>query len=103
MRRLRNSLAFAIVATMIVVFCYGLWRFPDAPIHPCTTHGYCGKQGQPHTQQDFDAFRRWSRTLFWLWPVGGLSAYLLQRKPRGPSYDDVHATYKEDKDPDEMA
>jgi hypothetical protein len=64
-------------------------------------HGYCGKQGQPHSQQDFDAFNRLESTLFWLWPVGMLTAYFLQRKPRGPSFDDIRATYKVDRGSDD--
>jgi hypothetical protein len=104
MRRLRTLLAFAIVAAMMTVFFYGLWRFPDAPIHPCAKYGYCGKQGQPHSRRDFDAFNHWETTLLWLWPLGMLTAYLLQRKPLGSGYADARATYEVDKaHPDDMA
>ncbi len=42
-----------------VFFMYGIVRFYDGPIHPCAEHGYCGKQGQPHTRADYDAEMWW--------------------------------------------
>jgi hypothetical protein len=80
MRRFCNFAIFVIVAAMMVVFTYGMWRFPDAPIAPCAAHGFCGKQAQPHTAEDFTAFTRWETVLFWGWPVGMLSLFFLQRK-----------------------
>jgi hypothetical protein len=51
---------------MIAVFFYGVGRYPDGPIHPCVEgenylikyhpDGYCGKQGQPHTADEYQAF-----------------------------------------------
>jgi hypothetical protein len=63
-------LTAVISIAMAVVFLYGMVRFPDAPIHECAT-GFCGKQGQPHTIGDYDAFRVWqTMTIFIVWPIG---------------------------------
>jgi hypothetical protein len=66
---------------MFSAFGYGLLRFPDGPIHPCAAHGYCGKQGQPHTLHDFNAFQAWETAMLWLWPIG-LVTLMLLRRPR---------------------
>jgi len=55
---------------MFIWFFGGLYFYPDAPLHPCTSHGFCGKQGQPHSQLDFNHFTIWQSTLTWLWPIG---------------------------------
>lgn len=55
-------------ATMI----YGVYNFPDAPIRQ-TKDGYAGKRGKPRTQEDFEAFLRWEKTMFIVFP----SAFLL--------------------------
>jgi hypothetical protein len=47
--RWRRNTSAVIVTIMLMLFVYGLVRFPDAPLHSCVDHGYCGKQGQPHT------------------------------------------------------
>lgn len=55
-------------ATMI----YGVYNFADAPIRQ-TNSGYAGKGGKPHTKEDFEAFLRWEKTMFIVFP----SAFLL--------------------------
>jgi hypothetical protein len=57
----------------------GLVRFSDAPLHTCVDHGYCGKQGQPHTQREFETFEIWQNTLSWVWPIGMVVLYVLNR------------------------
>jgi hypothetical protein len=39
-------LPYLIGSVMVVLFVYGLIRYPDLPIRECPS-GYCGKQGQP--------------------------------------------------------
>ena len=39
-------LSYIIGLVMVVLFVYGLIRYPDLPIRECPS-GYCGKQGQP--------------------------------------------------------
>jgi hypothetical protein len=77
--RWRRNASAVIGAMMLILFGYGLVRFPDAPLHACVDHGYCGKQGQPHTEREFEAFEIWQNTLFWVWPVGMLVLYILNR------------------------
>jgi hypothetical protein len=91
-RRWRRNASIVIATAMGLLFAYGLIRFPDAPLHVCSDHGYCGKQGQPHTQKEFENFDLWQNTLFWVWPIGVLALYILNRdrirsrrwKPRKP-------------------
>lgn len=78
-RRLRRNASILIATMMGILFVYGLIRFPDAPLHACGDHGYCGKQGQPHTQKEFEGFELWQNTLFWVWPIGMLVLYILNR------------------------
>ena len=77
MRTLRKVATWLLGATMACIFVYGLVRFPDNPIHPCAEHGYCGKQGQPHTEQDFRAFSQWDGLMSY-WPVGIIALIVLQ-------------------------
>ena len=72
---------------MIAVFSVFVGYFGDGPIEPCGPtiayaikqhpDGYCGKQGQPHTLADYQAYEKWSR-IFWIgWPIGlGALAFL---------------------------
>jgi hypothetical protein len=65
-----KAAAAVIVTIMVVLFSYGIVRFPDGPIQPCHTNGYCGKQGQPHTFQQYRAYKIWESTMLYVWPVG---------------------------------
>jgi hypothetical protein len=78
MKRIYNALSWLVVSVMVCTFIYGFIRFPDSPIHPCAAHEYCGKQGQPHTLNDYLAFDRWETFIFYLWPIGILSLFLLR-------------------------
>jgi hypothetical protein len=62
-------------ATMIVLFAYGVFRFHDGPIHPCPEGRYCGKQGQPHTLRDYQAFQFWESGMMLVWPLGMVAMY----------------------------
>src|SRR6476620_9007383 len=73
-----RSLSYCIALVMVVLFVYGLIRYPDLPIRECPS-GYCGRQGQPHTAAEYNAFSRWQTTLFIVWPIGMLTLLLLQR------------------------
>jgi hypothetical protein len=78
-KRWRRNASIVIAIMMGILFGYGLIRFPDAPLQSCGDHSFCGKQGRPHTQQEFEAFEFWQNTLFWVWPVGILALYILNR------------------------
>jgi hypothetical protein len=76
--RWRQNASIVIAAMMGIFFVYGLIRFPDAPLHACGD-SYCGKQGQRHTQRQFEDFEIWQNTLAWVWPIGMLVLYILNR------------------------
>jgi len=78
-RRWRRNASIVIAALMGILFAYGLIRFPDAPLHACGDNIYCGKQGQPHTERQFKDFEIWQNTLVWVWPIGLLALYVLNR------------------------
>jgi hypothetical protein len=46
---------------------YGVFKFPDAPIRQ-TAGGYFGKGGRPRTKSDFEAFVKWQRAMFIVFP-----------------------------------
>jgi hypothetical protein len=53
--RWKRNASIVVAIMMGILFIYGLIRFPDAPLQACNDHGYCGKQGQPHTQRQLKA------------------------------------------------
>jgi hypothetical protein len=78
MKKLRSLAQAIIVAAMLVSMFLG---FSDAPIKPCPGQnplGFCGKQGQPHTLADYQAYRWQSAALLIGWPLGMLFIFLLQ-------------------------
>jgi hypothetical protein len=72
-------LAYTIGLALVVLFVYGLIRYPDLPIRECPS-GYCGKQGQPHTAAEYHAFNAWQITLMIVWPIGIAVMLFLQRE-----------------------
>lgn len=75
-----SKITTAVIAAIMLIFLfYGIVRFPDGPIHPCGISKYCGKQGQPHTLEQYRAFKTWETTLLYMWPVGLLSLVVLNR------------------------
>ena len=62
-------LVLTIVACLLAgaTMLYGVYNFPDAPIRQ-TEGGYAGKRGKPHTKEDYEAFLRWKKTLFIVFP-----------------------------------
>ena len=78
---IRFALGLFVVACF-AYFAYGTYAFADAPIKPCEEHLFCGKQGQPHTEADYQAFNRWETTIFWVWPFCLLAMFLLGKPKR---------------------
>ena len=77
MWKLFKYFAIGVFAFAMIWFLSGIMRFPDAPIKICGEETYCGKQGQTHTKQDFEAFQFWQSSLFVTHPLGILMAILL--------------------------
>jgi len=66
---------------MMLVFFYGWFKYPDAPIHECASPtGFCGKQGPPHSKEEHHAFEVWQTSLFVIWPAGMAILFGLNRK-----------------------
>lgn len=76
MEWLRNIVAFSIALAMAMLFLYGVMRFPNSPIEPCTT-GYCGKGGVPTTEEEYRAYQTWLGILVLGYPVGVLTLGVL--------------------------
>ena len=68
---------------MVGSFTYGTWRFPDNPIHPCAKHGYCGKQGQPRSVADYEAYVFWRNGMSVLGPLGVACLVILKASAGG--------------------
>jgi hypothetical protein len=74
----------AILGIMIGLLATVAVLYPDAPLQPCPS-GYCGQQGQTHTQADYQRFETLKTALFIVWPVGMLGLFILLRADRsGP-------------------
>lgn len=65
----RFLLALTILASLFATttMFYGMYYFPDAPIRQ-TAEGYVGKGGTARTQEDFEAFLRWEKTMLIAFP-----------------------------------
>ena len=66
----RVLLALTIVAGLLAAatMFYGVYNFPDAPIQQ-TAGGYGDKGGRTRTQEDFEAFIRWKKTMIVVFPA----------------------------------
>ena len=65
--RLKTVLPSVVIALAVatgLMMIYGIYTFPDAPIRQCGENCFQGKQGQPRTRDDFEAFGRW----LWITP-----------------------------------
>jgi hypothetical protein len=71
-----------IVFPMAALFVYGLISFPDGPLRVCAEHGFCGKQGQPHTLSDYHRYVVWEWAMLIVWPAGMLLLFLLLRRDK---------------------
>lgn len=93
LRSFVRAIAISLVAFGFVWFAGGFILLPDAPIHACGT-AYCGKQGQAHTQRDFERFEIWETGLKFGWPLILVAAWWLNpRKPK--PYDKLNAKARE--------
>ncbi|ESQ82048.1 hypothetical protein AEAC466_19205 [Asticcacaulis sp. AC466] len=86
----RPILGGTVVFVMSAMLFGGVVLYPDAPIQKCDSDndyfyknhpdGYCGKQGQNHTEAEFRQFKVWETSMMVIWPLGILLGALLQRK-----------------------
>ena len=71
----------SIFAIMLGLLATTAVLYPDAPLQPCQT-GYCGRQGQAHTEAEYRRFETLKTTLFIVWPAGMLGLFILLRADR---------------------
>ena len=71
----------AMLAIMLGLFATFAVLYPDAPVQPCPT-GYCGRQGQAHTEAEYQRFEALKTALFIVWPAGMLGLFILLRADR---------------------
>lgn len=76
----------AILAIMLGLLATFAVLYPDAPVQPCPS-GYCGRNGQAHTEADYQRFETFKTALFIVWPAGMLGLFILLRtdKSRNPN------------------
>ena len=58
-KKLLTYLVILLAVSAALMMAYGIYSFPDAPIRQCGETCFQGKQGQPRTRDDFEAFGRW--------------------------------------------
>jgi hypothetical protein len=66
-KRILLLLTLIACAGAVATGLYGVFKFPDAPIRQ-SERGYFGKGGTPRTQNDFEAFVKWQRAMFIVFP-----------------------------------
>lgn len=84
----RGTLISLIAMIMAAWFIGGIALHPDG-VQRCDNNidyqyahhpfGYCGKQGQSHTEVEFRQFEIWRTVLFCLWPSGIAAIAILGR------------------------
>jgi hypothetical protein len=82
--KLENILGACLVGVMAPLFIYGFVAFPDGPIELCqNVVGFCGKQGQKHSEADYRAYNAWETAMLFVWPTGcAIGAYVGFSKKR---------------------
>lgn len=94
MRKLIRIAALSYVAVAFAWFVAGIFLFPDG-VHEFGS-AYCGKQGQPHTRDDFERFQIWQTGLMFGWPLVLIAAWCLNRgRPPPNPYDKLNAKMRE--------
>jgi hypothetical protein len=83
MRKFLRIATLSYVAVALAWFVAGIILFPDG-VHVCGS-AYCGKQGQPHTRDDFERFEIWQTGLMFGWPLALIATSWLNRVKSHPS------------------
>ena len=81
MKSMQSAAIWFVGVGMLLLFAYGAGRFHDGPISECGS-GYCSTHRQPHTAEDYRAFKVWEKTIWIVWPLGLGALFLLQRAKR---------------------
>jgi hypothetical protein len=62
-----------------LLWIYGVYFYPDAPIKRCDD-GFCGKHGPTRTLAEFRSYEKWESLLFFSFFLGFLSLLYLRTK-----------------------
>jgi hypothetical protein len=81
-----------VLAVMISLFIYGIVRYPDSPIHLGKDGFYVGKQGQLHTEKEYKEFMTWQTCLFYIWPIGMITLFILNKHRKECPNQDIQST-----------
>jgi len=74
-----EDLARAIFIVIGVLWTYGVYYYPDAPIRRCGD-GFCGKHGPTRTLAEFQSFENWEGLFIFTFILGFLSVLYLKTK-----------------------
>jgi hypothetical protein len=74
-----RQLARAVVAAWLLLWAYGAYFYPDAPITRCG-ESFCGKHGRTHTLQEFQDSGRHDDLMIFAFIFGFLSFLYLRTK-----------------------
>src|SRR5206468_2909732 len=74
-----EDLMRAISIVIGVLWIYGVYYYPDAPIRRCGD-GFCGKHGPTRTLAEFQSFENWESLFIFCFFLGFLSILYLRTK-----------------------
>ena len=86
----KTLLAVCVLSGLLatVTLVYGIIKFPDGPIRK-TANGFVGKQGAPHTPEDYEQYKLWEKLVFasfgltFLTGFGAVAAEKISNRERG--------------------
>ena len=81
-----------VLAVMISLFTYGIFRYPDSPIHLGKDGVYVGKQGQLHTEKEYKEFMTWQTCIFYIWTIGMVTLFVLNKQRKERPNQDILST-----------
>lgn len=66
--RIVHLIGILAVVLAVVILAFGVYTWPDAPIRQ-TASGYTGKTGVAHTEQEYELFKDWEKSLLVVVPL----------------------------------
>lgn len=61
MKKVLQTAVVTLAISTAILFGYGIYRFPDAPIRQCGDDCFRNKLGEPRTADEYHAFYIWLR------------------------------------------
>ncbi len=82
MKNVLDYLSKFVFVFTIIFFFYGFMQFPDSPIRLCGENQYCGKQGQSHTVEDFERYKRYGTINIISFPISFFLLFINNRNKK---------------------